>query len=68
MSVTERVTTYRERMRRKGYRPVQVWVPDAKVLADDIAAQGRRVAEADARDGTLGWLDAANEQLWQDAS
>ena len=66
MSVAERAATYRARMRAKGYRPVQVWVPDVKGLQKDIAAQGQRVARSDKQDGSLEWLDAVNADLWTD--
>jgi len=68
MSVAERVTTYRDNMRAAGYRPIQLWVPDVRssAVARRIAAQGRRVALADARDGSLHWLDANDAELWAD--
>jgi len=70
MSVAERVTTYRDNMRAAGYRPIQLWVPDVRssAVARLIAQQGRRVARADAQDGSLQWLDANNAELWADQS
>jgi len=68
VSVAERVTTYRDKMRAAGYRPIQLWVPDVRssAVVRRIAAQGRRVALADAQDGSLQWLDANNAELWAD--
>ena len=49
ISVKDRVGEYRRRMRARGYRPVQIWVPD--VRTQQFAAEARRqallVAEAD---------------------
>ena len=68
MSVNERVNTYRARMRARGYRPVQLWLPDtrSRTVVDQIADQGVRVAESDSQDGTLEWLDAVNADMWAD--
>lgn len=49
MGVKDRVSEYRRRMRARGYRPVQIWVPD--VRTEQFAAEARRqaslVAQAD---------------------
>lgn len=42
MAVRERVGEYRHRMRARGYRPVQVWVPD--VRTEQFAREARRQA------------------------
>lgn len=42
MAVKERVNDYRRRMRERGYRPVQVWVPD--VRTEQFAAEAHRQA------------------------
>ena len=42
MAVRERVGEYRHRMRARGYRPVQVWVPD--VRSEQFAREARRQA------------------------
>ena len=70
MSVAERVSVYRDKMRARGFRPVQIWLPDTRLerVTTQIAEQGRRVAQADRRDGTLEWLDAINAEMWQDES
>ncbi len=43
----ERVAQYRARMKRKGYRLVQFWVPD--VTTPEFAAEARRQSLAVAR-------------------
>ena len=40
MTSRTRVSAYRERLRRQGLRPVQVWVPD--VRSATFAAEARR--------------------------
>jgi hypothetical protein len=47
MTVRDRVTAHRKRLRAQGLRPVQIWVPD--VRGDDFAVEARRQAKAVAR-------------------
>ena len=42
MAVKDRVSEYRRRMRERGYRPVQVWVPDVRTA--QFAAEAHRQA------------------------
>ena len=39
-TVKERVNSHRDRLRRSGFKPVQIWVPDTK--APGFAAECRR--------------------------
>lgn len=61
LSVRERVAAYRKRMRAKGYKPVEVWVPDMsnpRFIAR-LKRQARAVARREGRDKKLAaWLDA----------
>ncbi|WP_326546491.1 antitoxin MazE-like protein [Mycolicibacterium sp. ND9-15] len=47
MAVRERVREYRRRMRERGLRPLQVWVPD--VRTESFAAEAHRQASLVAR-------------------
>jgi hypothetical protein len=49
MGVRERVAEHRRRMRERGLRPVQVWVPDvrSRAFADEAKRQASAVAAAD---------------------
>lgn len=40
--MNERVGEYRRRMRERGFRPVQIWVPDVRTAS--FAAEARRQA------------------------
>ena len=42
----ERVRTYRERMRARGLRPIQIWVPDTRTAAFRTAAHRQSLAVA----------------------
>lgn len=44
MAVHERVSEHRRRMRERGYRLVQMWVPN--VRSDRFATEARRQAQA----------------------
>lgn len=49
MAARERVSEYRRRMRERGLRPVQVWVPDVRTeaFAAEADRQAALVARAD---------------------
>lgn len=49
MAVRDRVNSYRERMRARGFRVVQHWFPDTRSAAFAVAAQeqARRVAASE---------------------
>lgn len=68
MAVRERVSEYRRRMRARGYRPVQIWVPD--VRTDQFAAEARRqatlVAQADHAGDDQEFVEAISAP-WDDA-
>ncbi len=45
----DKVRTYRQRMRARGLRPIQIWVPDTRTAA--FRAQAHRQSLAVARSG-----------------
>lgn len=63
MAVRERVSAYRARMRARGLRPVQIWVPD--VRSPDFAAeahrQSQRVAAADRASDDMDFVEAVSD-------
>jgi DNA-binding LacI/PurR family transcriptional regulator len=65
-TVRERVAAYRKRMRAKGYKPVEVWVPDTsnpKFIAR-VRRQLRALARIERKDKELmAWLDANTADL-----
>lgn len=48
----DRVRTYRERMRARGLRPIQIWVPDTRAAA--FRAEAHRQSLAVARSALAG--------------
>jgi hypothetical protein len=56
----EKVRTYRERMRARGLRPIQIWVPDTRTAA--FRAEAHRQSLAVARSAR-----AAEDQAFIDA-
>lgn len=56
----EKARAYRERMRAKGLRPVQLWLPDTRT--PEFAAEARRQSLAVANSPT-----EADDQAWIDA-
>jgi hypothetical protein len=57
---TQRAGEHRRRMRERGYRPVQIWVPD--VRSAQFAAEAHReavaLAEADQRGDDMEFVEA----------
>ena len=45
----DKVRTYRERMRARGLRPVQIWVPDTRTAAFRAEAHRQALAVAQSR-------------------
>ncbi len=68
MAVRERVGAYRHRMRARGYRPVQVWVPD--VRSEQFAREARRqsalIAQVDRRNDDQDFIEAVSVE-WDNA-
>lgn len=58
--VSERVRRHRERLRAKGLRPIQIWVPDLR--SAEFAAEAHRQSAALAGSG-----DAGDDQSFIDA-
>jgi hypothetical protein len=59
----EKARAYRERMRAKGYRSVQLWIPDTR--SPEFAAEAHRqslaVANSPAEDDDQAFIDAISE-------
>ena len=62
MAVRERVSDYRRRMRERGYRPVQVWVPDVRTesFANEAHRQSVAVAESDRHGDDQAFIEAVS--------
>jgi Protein of unknown function (DUF3018) len=60
MTVRERVSEYRRRMRERGLRPLQVWVPDVRTatFAAEAHRQASLVAEADETNDEQDFIEA----------
>lgn len=59
--IRERVGQYRARMQAKGFRQINLWVPDTRQpgFAGQCRRQSRLAAKADRREGILQQLDKA---------
>lgn len=51
---------------RRGYKPVEIWVPDLEneTIRAQLAEEARRVAEADEQDDVTDWLEAVGPTDW----
>jgi len=68
LQIRERVGQYRARMQARGFRQVNLWVPDTRQpgFAAECRRQSRLAAKADRREGILNPLDhvAAETEGW----
>lgn len=57
---TKRASEFRQRMRSRGFRPVQVWVPDVRSarFAAEARRESRALAEADRRSDDMDFVEA----------
>jgi hypothetical protein len=62
MSVKDRVSEHRRRMREQGFRPIQVWVPDTRATGfrDEAHRQASVVAAADAHSDDQSYIEAVS--------
>lgn len=67
MTVRDRVARHRKLMRSKGFRAVQVWVPDVNRpgFADEVQHQAAIVNASDREDETLDWAESVSVD-WDD--
>jgi len=65
MTVRQRVSDHRQRMRERGYRPIQVWVPDVRTeaFAAEALRQSLNLAEADRRGDDQDFVEAISIDL-----
>jgi len=67
-SSRDKVRAHRERLRRQGLRPIQIWVPD--VTSPEFIAEARRqsrlVAESEHEAEDQAFVDAISQGVWDD--
>ncbi len=65
MTVGSRVAEHRRRMRERGYRPVQIWVPDVRseAFAAEAHRQSVRLAAADRAGDDQDFVEAISVEL-----
>ncbi len=60
-SSSSRVRTqrYRDRLRGRGLRPVQIWLPDLRApgFAEEIDRQCEQINAADLAENLIGWVE-----------
>ena len=59
----DKVRAHRERLRRRGLRPIQIWVPDvrSRVFAREARRQSLLVADAGLERDDQAFVDAVSE-------
>jgi len=67
-TTAERVRQHREGMRRAGFRPVQIWVPDTRApgFAEECRRQSLLLKQDPHEKEVLDWLEAvADREGWK---
>lgn len=68
MGSTERVQRHRDELRRRGLRPIQIWVPDVNApgFAEEAHRQSRLVSESPEESAVMDWIEAMTTDIWDD--
>jgi hypothetical protein len=63
----EKARAYRERMRAKGLRPIQLWVPDTRTpeFTERAHRESRAIAESPGEADDQAFVDAASEDIFK---
>jgi len=63
MSVSERVRKHRNKLREKGYRPVQFWIPDTRSseFIEECKKQSRLLQNDPQEKEILGWFEDGSD-------
>ena len=69
--VRERMKEYRERLRKSGLRPVQIWVPDTKApgFAEEVRRQSLLVSQSTDEKEIMDWVEQSADfegWTWED--
>jgi hypothetical protein len=67
-ATSERVQQHRQRLRRAGLRPIQLWVPDTRSpgFAEECRGQSAVLADDPQERDTLEWLQSvADDDGWR---
>ncbi|MCX7228573.1 MAG: antitoxin MazE family protein [Burkholderiales bacterium] len=67
-ATSERVQQHRQRLRRAGLRPIQLWVPDTRSpgFAEECRRQSARLADDPQERDALEWLQSvADDDGWR---
>ena len=62
-NIREKVQAHRDRLRAKGLRPIQIWVPDVRApgFAEEARRQSRLAAESASEADDQAFIDAISE-------
>ncbi|WP_168207458.1 antitoxin MazE family protein [Microlunatus elymi] len=63
---TERVRQHRERLRHRGMRPVQIWIPDVNApgFAEEAHRQAMNIRNSPAEAEDQAWMEAMVAEVW----
>jgi hypothetical protein len=66
-SSRDKVRAHRERLRKEGLRPIQIWVPDVRSpeFAAEARRQSRAVAESKYAQEDQDFIDAISDRNWK---
>lgn len=67
ITLTERVRTHRQNLRKAGLRPIQIWVPDTRApgFAEECARQSRVIRDSASEKEDMDFIEQITEDEWE---
>jgi Protein of unknown function (DUF3018) len=67
ITLTDRVRTHRQNLRKAGLRPIQIWVPDTRApgFAEECARQSRVIRDSASEKEDMDFIEQITEDEWE---
>ena len=67
ITLTERVRTHRQNLRKAGLRPIQIWVPDTRApgFAEECARQSRVIRDSASEKEDMDFIEQITKDEWE---
>jgi hypothetical protein len=67
ITLTERVRSHRQNLRKAGLRPIQIWVPDTRApgFAEECARQSRVIRDSASEKEDMDFIEQITEDEWE---
>jgi hypothetical protein len=67
ITLSQRVRTHRDNLRRAGLRPIQIWVPDTRApgFAKECARQSQVIRDSAGEQDDMDFIERITEDEWK---